>query len=107
MANGENSKRILKEYLLLHYLGAGNFQGRQAPTCKVFLRFQTIVTFRAHGDPVFKKAIFKSETKARNFLLKHYDPRSTTVVTPGAVTGDRSRVSNKRTLDKGFIHLKV
>lgn len=36
MANGANSKWVLREYLLLQYLGADDFQGRQAPTCKVF-----------------------------------------------------------------------
>lgn len=56
---------------------------------------------------MFKKTIFKSETKASNFLSKHYDPKSTTVVTPAAVTGDRSRVNNKRTRDEGFIHFKL
>lgn len=107
MANGTNSERILGEYLVLQYLGADSFQGRQAPTCKVFLHSQTIVIFRACRDPVFKKTIFKSETKASNFLSKHYDPGSTMVVTPAAVTGDRSRVNNKRTCDKGFIHFKL
>lgn len=71
-----------------------------------FFHFEAVVTFRAHGDPVVKKTVFKSETKASNFFSKHCDPRSTVVVTPAAVTGDRSS-ENIWTHDKGFIHLKL
>jgi len=86
VANGAGSKCILREDLVLRYLGTDNSQGRQAPTCRVFLHSQTIVTFGAHGEPVLEEPILRSETKAGNFLSKHYDPRSSTVVTPAAAT---------------------
>jgi len=66
--------------------GLGGVVTRQ----KVALHFETIVTFRDHGNPVVKKTVVKSKTKASNFCSKHSDPGSTVVVTPAAVTGGRS-----------------